>query len=80
MKVKTVEEIRKIRKDSERAFKLMTICQFIAARTPMVLGYATHNRVIGEITQLTGQLGSTVETGNIIASQEWQAIKKILSI
>jgi hypothetical protein len=77
--MKTSEE-EKTNVAEKEAFKLLTICGFIASRTPMVLGYAEHNHLINVITQLSVQLGNTHDTGEVIDSEEWQTIRKILNI
>lgn len=65
---------------THEAFKLLTICQFIAARTPMVLGYAPHSDLTNNIIRLSSELGTTAETTKVAKSQEWQKIQKILNI
>jgi len=71
----------KERTDSEkRAFKLLTICNFINAQVPMVLDYAEHNKVSDTIAAMTNKLGSVQDTSNVSSSPEWFAIRKILDI
>lgn len=64
----------------EKAFELLTICQFIMARTPMILGYAVHNNLMDRTIQLASQFGTTADTIKIVESEQWVEIKKILGI
>lgn len=78
MEAKSAAEIRALEEPTRRAFQLMTICTFILARTPTVLGYAQHNDLLSRLSDNTRQLGT--ETEEIANSQEWEEIKKILKI
>ncbi len=73
--MKTVKET-----PEKKAFKLLTICQFIAARTPMILGYAPHTDLTDRIIRLSSELGTSAMTTEIAESQGWHEIKKILDI
>lgn len=72
----TDKEIEKIQPAPPRAFQLMTICQFILARVPMVLGYAVQSDITNRLLNCTRQLDGKTE--DIINSPEWQSIMKTL--
>jgi len=65
----------------KKAFQLLTISRFILARTPTVLGYVTHYEPINKLSLMTDQLSTKFSDINeVVESQEWRKIRKILSI
>ncbi len=79
------EEKAAERKFGIKAFQLATIMKFISCSTPMVLGYAYHNKISEEIQQYIEALKSEFkltlqDTCDISQSKEWEQIKNILGL
>lgn len=77
-KIKAQRQAENVKK---KAFYLLTICRFILAKVPIVLGYAEHERAFDEVNRLASQLnGRTEEIEKVIHSKAWALIQIILDL